>query len=195
MQDKDKKYILEYDMKKLTINLTIMMLLLSMSSISSASSSSNNTLDIDSYNKELRTAIRLYKDDDYEQALPQLEIFAKRGDKMSQYIVGTMYLNSQGTKQDLVKSYAWLTVANEQRSDAWERPLKMLEEKLPADYLSVLASEGNKYVELYGAKSQRLKCKNVKELGSKYPTHRCNKIEITNGYYFVDDQQYSAMID
>ena len=181
-------------MKKLTINLTIMMLLLSMSSISRASSP-NNTLDINSYNKELRTAILLYKNDDYEQALPQLEIFARRGDKMSQYIVGTMYLNAQGTKQDLLKSYAWLTVANEQKSDAWERPLTMLEEKLPADYLSVLASEGNKYLELYGAKNQRLKCKNVKELGSKYPTHRCKKIEITNGYYFVDDQQYSAMID
>ena len=53
-----------------------------------------------------------------------------------------------------------------------------------------------KYLELYGVKNQRLKCKNVKELGSKQPTHRCNKIEISNGYYFVDDQQqYNAMID
>jgi len=180
-------------MNKLTINLTITMFLLSISFISTAAS--DNTLDIRSYNKELKTAIRFYKKNDYEQALPLLEVFAKRGDKMSQYIVGTMYLNAEGTKQDLVKSYAWLTVANEQKSQSWEKPLEMLEDKLSAEYLNILTAEGKKYLELYGSKSQRLRCKNVKELGSKKPTHRCQKIEITKGHYFVDDQQYSAMID
>jgi|VirMetMinimDraft_7_1064189.scaffolds.fasta_scaffold00314_10 TPR repeat protein len=182
-------------MNKLLINLSIVVTLLSTPLISSAASS-DNMLDIISYNKELKSAIRLYKNNDYENALPQLEIFAKRGDKMSQYIVGTMYLNSQGTQQDLMKSYAWLTVANEQKSKTWALPLAMIEEKLSADYLNTLKPEAEKYLELYGVKNQRLKCKNVKELGSKQPTHRCNKIEISNGYYFVDDQQqYNAMID
>jgi len=181
-------------MNKIIFNSIISMLLLSIMFISKTSYA-NNIIDITSYNKALKQAIRLYKDNDFEQALPQLEIFAKRGDKMSQYIVGTMYLNAQGTKQDLLKSYAWLTVANEQKIEAWERPLIMLDEKLPADYLSTLSLEGDKYLELYGAKTQRLKCKKVKELGSKKPTHRCKKMEIKNGYYFVDDQQYSALVD
>jgi len=182
-------------MNKLIINLTIMTILLSLS-LNSIASSSDKILDINSYNKELRAAIRLYKDNDYEKALPQLEIFAKRGDKMSQYIVGTMYLNSQGTQQDLMKSYAWLTVANEQKNKTWAQPLKVFEEQLSPDYLNTLKPEGAKYLKLYGAKSQRLKCKNVKELGSKQPTHRCKKIEVSNGYYYVDDQQqYSVKID
>ena len=75
----------------------------------------SNSLEIVTYNKALKKAIRLYKNNEFEQALPQLELFARRGDKMSQYIVGTMYLNAQGTKQDLLKSYAWLSVANEQK--------------------------------------------------------------------------------
>lgn len=155
----------------------------------------SNSLEIVTYNKALKQAIRLYQDNEFEQALPQLELFARRGDKMSQYIVGTMYLNAQGTKQDLLKSYAWLSVANEQKSEVWEKPLIMLQEKLPKDYLVNLISEGDKYLELYGAKSQRLKCKNVKELGSKKPTYRCKKMEVKNGHYYVDDEQSIASID
>ena len=181
-------------MNTITFNFIISMLLLSVVTFSNASYASN-TLDISSYNKELKQAIRLYKNNDYENALPQLEIFAKRGDKMSQYIVGTMYLNSQGTQQDLMKSYAWLTVANEQKSKTWALPLAMIEEKLSADYLNTLKPEAEKYLELYGVKNQRLKCKNVKELGSKKPTYRCKKMEVKNGYYFVDDQQSITSID
>jgi hypothetical protein len=71
----------------------------------------------------------------------------------------------------------------------------MLQEKLPKDYLVNLISEGDKYLELYGAKSQRLKCKNVRELGSKKPTYRCKKMEVKNGHYYVDDEQSLALID
>ncbi|SEL34821.1 hypothetical protein SAMN05216262_109112 [Colwellia chukchiensis] len=181
-------------MNKLMSNFTLLMVLLATSFFSH--SMSDKLMEIEDYNKELKAAIRLYKENNYDKALPQLELFAKRGDKMSQYIVGTMYLNGQGTPQDLAKSYAWLTVANEQKSKAWLLPLKMLEEKLPADYLKTLNVEGEKYVTLYGAKSQRLKCKNERELGSKQPIHRCKKIEVKNGHYFVDEHQtYNAMID
>jgi TPR repeat protein len=83
----------------------------------------------------LKTAIRSYKVNDYNGALLKLEIFAKRGDKTAQYIVGTMYLNAQGTKQDLTKSYGWLTVANEQKTQAWELPLKVLYDKLAVEHL------------------------------------------------------------
>ena len=172
--------------------LIITTIILSISFFSHAFSS-EKVLDIISYNKELKTAIRLYQVNDYNEALLKLEIFAKRGDKTAQYIVGTMYLNAQGTKQDLTKSYGWLTVANEQRTQAWALPLKMLDDKLPVEYLEILALEGEKYIKLYGAKSQRLKCKNVKTLGSKQPSHRCNKIEIVNGYYFVEDLDVMAI--
>lgn len=173
--------------------LIIATIILSISFISSAFSP-EKVLDIISYNKELKMAIRSYQVNDYNEALLKLEIFAKRGDKTSQYIVGTMYLNAQGTKQDLTKSYGWLTVANEQKTQAWELPLKMLQDKLPVEHLEILALEGEKYIKLYGVKSQRLKCKNVKRLGSKRPSHRCNKIEIVNGYYFVDNLD-SMVID
>lgn len=181
-------------MNKLFFNLTIIITLLFLS-LPSKAFYKENMLDIIDYNKELKEAIRLFKDEDFDRALPQLEVFARRGDKMSQYMVGLMYLNAQGTKQDLLKSYAWLTVANEQKSQVWLLPLQMLEEKLPSDYLKILKIEGERYLKLYGAKSQRLKCKNVKELGSKKPTHRCKKMEISNGYYFVDHQQNSAILD
>lgn len=179
-----------------TIILKLIISILALTAITFSNTTyASNSLEIVTYNKALKQAIRLYKDNEFEQALPQLELFAKRGDKMSQYIVGTMYLNAQGTKQDLLKSYAWLSVANEQKSEVWEKPLIMLQEKLPKDYLVKLISEGDRYLSLYGAKSQRLKCKNVKELGSKKPTHRCKKMEVKNGHYYVDDEQSVAVID
>jgi len=179
-----------------TIILKLIMAILVLSPlVFSNATYASNSLEIVTYNKALKQAIRLYKNNEFEQALPQLELFARRGDKMSQYIVGTMYLNAQGTKQDLLKSYAWLSVANEQKSEVWEKPLIMLQEKLPKDYLVNLISEGDKYLELYGAKSQRLKCKNVRELGSKKPTYRCKKMEVKNGHYYVDDEQSLALID
>jgi TPR repeat protein len=182
-------------MNKLLINLALSTLMFSMSLFVHASAA-ENVLKIDSYNKELKTAIRAYKNNDYVKALPQLELFAKRGDKMSQYIVGIMYLNAQGTEQDLMKSYGWLTVANEQRSKTWAQPLNMIESKLSVDYMTELKLESKKYLQQYGAKNQRLKCKNVRELGSKQPIHRCKKVEIVNGYYYVNDQeQYSAKLD
>jgi hypothetical protein len=46
-----------------------------------------------------------------------------------------MYLNVRGTKQNLIKSYRWLTAANEQRTQACELPLNMLQDKLSVEYL------------------------------------------------------------
>lgn len=172
--------------------ITIISVFLLASSISSNASTTDNTMKIDEYNSELREAFSLYSDSNYSKALPALEVFGQRGDKRVQYILGTMYLNAQGTEQDLIKSYAWLKVANEQRSKQWERPLLMLESKLPADYLENARVEATKFVEKYGVKAQYLKCRNKKELGSKIATHLCSKSEVKTGYYYVDNQKLFA---
>ncbi|MEW6984195.1 hypothetical protein AAD001_16190 [Colwelliaceae bacterium 6471] len=156
--------------------------------------SSDRAMDINEYNKELRLALTLYKESEYSKALPELELYAKRGDKTAQYIVGTMYLNSQGTEQDLMKSYAWLSVANEQKSKVWIKPLNMLESKLPSDYLENAQVMAKSYIDSYGVKAQRMKCSNVKELGSRKPTHSCSKMEVRKGHYYVDDETENNIV-
>lgn len=164
-------------------------LLLTMSS-AYASASSEELISVEQYNTQREQAFELFSQSKYEQALPAIEVMAQMGDKKAQYVAGIMYLNAQGTEQDLLKSYAWLSVATEQKTSQWARPLEMLDSKLPADYLAVAKQEAEKFVALYGAKAQQLKCRNVRTLGSKQPTHECTKSEIKDGYYFAANPTY-----
>jgi TPR repeat protein len=170
--------------------ITTLCALLLTTSFASNAVTNEEIIEIETYNIQLKSALRLYQDEDYEKALPALEIFAKRGNKTSQYIVGVMYLNGQGMQQDLMKSYAWLTVANEQRSKKWKKPLKMLNEKLPEEFLESAGQEAANYVSDFGVKAQRMKCRNVKTLGSKKGVHQCKKLEIRSGYYYVSNPTY-----
>ncbi len=159
-------------------------------SFSSFATSNDELLELDTYTEQISEGLKLYQEADYQAALAKLELSAMQGDKTSQYIVGTMYLNGQGTNQDLLKSYAWLTVANEQKSQNWKKPLKMLNSKLPTDFLQQASFEANKYVEQFGVKTQQLKCRNTRTLGSKKGKHLCTKAEIKPGYIFVSKPTY-----
>ena len=171
--------------------LTLCALLLG-SSLTAQATNKDELISVDNYKAEYNEALSLYKSADYTNALPALEAMAQRGEKKAQYIVGVMYLNAQGTAQDLMKSYAWLNVANEQKTKQWKKPLNMLNDKLPADYLTAVKGEADKYVDLYGAKAQQLKCRNTKILGSKKPTHTCKKVEVKDGFYFQANNTYIA---
>jgi len=163
------------------------LLLLSMS-FTSYAISKVETISFKAYKNQLRAAFSLYSSSNYEQALPALEIMAEYGEKRAQYIVGTMYLNALGTEQNLLKSYAWLMVANEQKNKQWKKPLQLLQQKLSAHFLQNARLEGDNYIAKYGVHAQHLKCRQVRTLGSKKRTHECRKSEVKKGYYFVSDK-------
>lgn len=152
---------------------------------SQAIEAENNMMPIDEYKEALSQAIDLYQDNDHKNALIELEKMAQMGEKKAQYLVGVMYLNGQGTEQDLEKSYAWLTVANEQKTSSWKKPLQFIESNISAEFLTVVSATAEQYVEKYGAKTQRLKCRTKRILGSKKGTHLCKKMELKPGFYFA----------
>lgn len=150
--------------------------------------SNDELIKVNDYKGQLKNAFVHYQSSNYEQALPALEAMAKHGEKRAQYIVATMYLNGQGTKQDLTKSYAWLKVANEQKNNQWKKPLLMLDQKLSAEHLVDLRQEADVYIDMYGVKAQHLICRKVKTLGSKKRSHLCKKSEVKKGYYFASSK-------
>ncbi|REL28483.1 sel1 repeat family protein [Thalassotalea euphylliae] len=162
--------------------------LLATAPVSFALSNNSNLVAIEDYEKDVEQAISLYKKKDYEKALPALEAMAKLGDKKAQYMVGVMYLSSQGTQQDLLKSYAWLTVANEQKTKAWQKPLNWLDENIDPKFLKIASQEAAMYVEKYGVKAQKLKCRPLKTLGTNRSIHTCVKSEVKPGYYLAKTQ-------
>jgi len=156
--------------------------------------SNDELIKVNDYKGQLKEAFGHYQSSNYEQALPALEVMAKHGEKRAQYIVATMYLNGQGTEQDLTKSYAWLKVANEQKNSQWKKPLLMLDEKLSAEYLVDIRQEGDDYIDKYGVKAQHLICRKVKTLGSKKRSHLCKKSEVKKGYYFASSMLVTEKI-
>jgi TPR repeat protein len=169
-------------MNKFTGLLGFMMMSLSLNTLAG---NKDQLIKVDEYNDQLKDAFVHYQTSNYELALPALEEMAKHGEKRAQYIVGTMYLNAQGTEQDLEKSYAWLKVANEQKNNQWKKPLLLLDEKLSEDHLKLMRQEGDTYIAKYGVKAQHLVCRKAKTLGSKKRSHICSKSEIKKGYYYV----------
>lgn len=163
-------------------------------SLNSFAGQDDQLIKVNEYKDKLQNAFTLYQSSNYEQALPALEEMAKQGEKRAQYIVGTMYLNAQGVKQDLYKSYAWLKVANEQKSVRWRKPLLMLDEQLSSEHLEIMRQEADQYIDKYGVKAQRLICRKVKTLGSKKRTHKCSKSEVKKGYYFASAMQRDEKI-
>lgn len=155
-------------------------------SISAQAIEDTKLISVEQYKKDLNQALKLYQSKNYNEALTALERIAQRGEKKAQYIVGVMYLNAQGSGQDLLKSYAWLKVANEQKNKKWLKPLTMLEEKLPKDYLSLAQQEADKYIAMYGVQEQKMKCQNAKTLGSRKGTHICKKMEVKKGFYSIN---------
>ncbi len=178
-------------MKKFTGLLSFVLVTLSLNTLAEGN---EQLIKVGDYQDKLRAAFVQYQSSNYEMALTALEVMAKHGEKRAQYIVGTMYLNGQGTKQDLTKSYAWLKVANEQKNNQWKKPLLMLDEKLSTEHLEVIRQEGDAYIDKYGVKAQHLKCRKTKVLGSKKPSHQCKKSEVKKGYYFVSSKLKSETI-
>ncbi|WP_418067368.1 tetratricopeptide repeat protein, partial [Sedimenticola hydrogenitrophicus] len=47
----------------------------------------------------------------YEESLKWFKMAAYQGDSIAQFLVGEMYENGQGTGKDLVRAYAWYSLA------------------------------------------------------------------------------------
>jgi len=56
-----------------------------------------------------------YQEMDYRTALAELELAARWADKRAQFLLGAMYFNGDGVKQDRPRGWAWFQVAAERR--------------------------------------------------------------------------------
>ena len=56
-----------------------------------------------------------FEANDYKKAFKELLPEAQRGDRRSQYRIGWMYLNGEGTAQNEAKAIFWLTKSGEQK--------------------------------------------------------------------------------
>jgi hypothetical protein len=69
------------------------------------------------YVSKQEEADQQYANGKYTEALPNYLRLAKQGDSFSQYRVSYMYLQGQGRETDIVESFAWATLAAQNKAD------------------------------------------------------------------------------
>ncbi len=75
-----------------------------------------------------KDAVANYESGKYQVALTEFQSLAEIGNKGAQYNLGFMYLDGLGTKQDLVKAYAWIKLSDEEaKSTETQDVLKQIE--------------------------------------------------------------------
>lgn len=75
------------------------------------------TIQKSSYVSKQQQADQLYANGKFSEALTNYLRLAKQGDSFSQYRVSYMYLQGQGRESDVVESFAWATLAAQNKAD------------------------------------------------------------------------------
>jgi TPR repeat protein len=74
----------------------------------------HNNFGLDKIEKYIQLALEYYKKQKYALAHKYFELAAEQGDADAQYLLGNMYLNGQGAKQDCAKAKEYFELAAEQ---------------------------------------------------------------------------------
>lgn len=160
-------------------------LLASVMSFSALSAGEEKYVSTGAYGIEYENGVRAVQQGDYKQAFPALLQYAKYGEKMAQYLVGTLLLTDEVGPRDVDAGLAWLNVALEQDTPLWRQKYDAIVEQLPADYTTKLEPLFNEYKQKFGAETQAMRCKYERATGSNRRQHICRKIEVIKGKYKV----------
>lgn len=140
---------------------------------------------VGAYGIEYENAVRSVQQGDYKKAFPALLKYAQYGEKMAQYLVGTLLLTDEVGQRDVSAGLAWLHVALEQDTPLWQQKYESILEQVPAEALASLKPTFDDYVQKYGAETQAMRCKYERATGSNRRQHICRKIEVAEGKYKV----------
>jgi len=117
----------------------------------------------------------LYEDGKLEEAFAVLSMAAQRGMKTAQYLLGFMFLKGEYVDQSLLVGMAWLGVAGEADHDDWHATYKQIYETLPANLQAVVDAKLATYIELYGVRTQKIRCARRARTGQRRIEEICGK--------------------
>lgn len=127
------------------------------------------------YNQKIDAALLALNAHKYEKAFEKLSNTARWGHKESQFYLSTMYLQGQGTSQDIPKAWIWLNLALEQRNTDWVIMKRKLSELIPNDVQQALEKDVEVYRNKYGVDARGLNCRATKVVGSNRLVERCEQ--------------------
>ncbi len=110
------------------------------------------------YAQTMRDAKNAYNDKQYALAFPKFERLACAGDKMSQNLLGHMYLLGEGVARDDVKGYSWLKVAAEYPFPPFQIIVKQIEERLTPGQKALFTRNADAMTQAYGLRATNMSC-------------------------------------
>lgn len=103
----------------------------------------------------------------------QLVRAACAGDKDSQFMLGTMYLNGEGVPADALKAYAWYSAAAEVGDARYIKSKDTLAELIPAQYREAARAEAERMLDAYGLDATGQTCQMESITGSRTKDRVC----------------------
>jgi TPR repeat protein len=103
----------------------------------------------------------------------QLLRAACAGDKDSQFLLGTMYLNGEGVAPDAIRAFGWYAAAAEVGDARYLRARDTLAALLPPDARDLADGEARRKVESYGLEATGQTCQMESITGSKIRNRVC----------------------
>jgi len=117
----------------------------------------------------------LYEDGKFEEAFSLSSIAAQRGMKTAQYLLGIMFLKGEYVDQSLAIGMAWLGVAGEADQDDWHATYEQIYDTLPANLQAAIDAKVATYIELYGVRTQKIRCDRRARIGQRRIEEICGK--------------------
>jgi TPR repeat protein len=103
----------------------------------------------------------------------QLVRAACAGDKDSQFMLGTMYLNGEGVPADALKAYAWYAAAAEVGDTRYIKSKDTLAELIPAQHRDAARAEASRMLDAYGLDATGQTCQMESITGSRIRDRVC----------------------
>lgn len=106
-----------------------------------------------------------YQGKRYDQAFPLIRKAACAGDKESQWMLGSMYLQGQGVERDDLQGYAWLKTAAEFHSSEYRSTVRKIEEALSEQERQVAKAAATGVIAAYGLRATKMSCSRAASQG------------------------------
>ena len=128
------------------------------------------------YDKKLRFVREAYEQQDWDRAYRLASETARWGDKWSQYVLGSLYLDGKGgAEENVLLAYAWLAAAAESGIEDFEQGAARLRAAIPPQHHAEADAAARALIARYGLEATGVRCEKRRPTGSNMRVLDCRK--------------------
>lgn len=128
------------------------------------------------YDQKLRQVREAYEQRDWDRAFRLSSETARWGDKWSQFVLGTLYLDGLGgADENVLLAYGWLAAAAESGIEDFAGAAARLREAIPVQHHAEADGAARALIARYGMDATGVRCEKRRPTGSNRRVLDCRK--------------------